>query len=270
MIRIDEYIKKYTPDQIGRNQELYEQLIEYYGEDNIPNKYEELHNKCKLSYKYIEENLKTHDTNKLKTQLVKIYGDEINEFKDYERDDKIKAFWIVINNNIKKPKLNITDLRRHHGDTDNFFNLLNFFNYTYREYEVIDKHIYLFIEPIYAEDASKYFETVHKQAYHFTYKENVSKILKNGIRLREKNSSIRYPKRIYLWAEYRKLQKSKDIDKFIKKILGEQMSLDNIGIIKVDLTNVHFPIYKDTAMNEKEAIFVYNNIPPNLCKEIKI
>jgi len=48
------------------------------------------------------------------------------------------------------------------------------------------------------------------------------------------------------------------------------MSLDNIGIIKVDLTNVHFPIYKDTAMNEKEAIFVYNNIPPNLCKEIKI
>ena len=36
MISIDEYIKKFTPDQIGRNQEFYEQLIEYYGEDNIP------------------------------------------------------------------------------------------------------------------------------------------------------------------------------------------------------------------------------------------
>ena len=98
MKSIKEYLDKYTPDQISRNQELYEQLIEYYGEDNIPDKYEELHNKCKLSYKYIEENLKTHDTNKLKTQLIKNYGDEIDEFKDYKGDDKIKAFWIIINN----------------------------------------------------------------------------------------------------------------------------------------------------------------------------
>lgn len=270
MISINEYIKKFTPDQIGRNQELYEQLVEYYGECNIPDKYEQLHNECKLSYEYIDENLNTHDTSKLKNQLLKYYGEEIDEFKDYDGDDKIKSFYIVINNDIKKPKLNITDLRRHQGDTEYFFNLLAFFNYTYREYEVIDRHTCLFIEPIYSEDASKYFNTVHRQAYHFTYKENVNKILKNGIRIRDKNTFIRYPKRIYLWAEYKKLHQSKDINEFIKKILGEQMSLDNVGIIKVDLNNVHFPIYKDTAMNEKEAIFVYNNIPAKLCKEIKI
>lgn len=270
MISINEYIKKFTPDQIGRNQEFYEQLMEYYGENNIPNKYEKLYSECKLSYEYIDENLKTHDINKLKNQLTKIYGDEIDDFIDYDGNDITKSFWIVINNNIKNPKLNIIDIRNHQGDTENFFNLLNFFNYTYREYKILNKHICLFIEPIYSEDASKYFETVHRQAYHFTYKENVDKILKDGIRLRDKTSSIKYPKRIYLWAEYKKLQKSIDINKFIKKILGDNMSLDNVGIIKVDLNNVHFPIYKDTAMTEKEAIFVYNNIPANLCKEIKL
>ena len=49
-----------------------------------------------------------------------------------------------------------------------------------------------------------------------------------------------------------------------------QYNLNNIGIIKVDLNNLHIPIYKDTAMEEKEAVFVYNNIPSEYCKEIKL
>ena len=69
---------------------------------------------------------------------------------------------------------------------------------------------------------------------------------------------------------YKKLEKTKELEEFIKKILGEHITFDNVGIIKVDLSNVDYPIYKDTAMKEKNAIFVYNNIPANLCKEIKI
>ena len=53
MINIDKYIKKFTPDQIGRNQEFYEQLMEYYGENIIPNRYKKLYDECKLSYDYI-------------------------------------------------------------------------------------------------------------------------------------------------------------------------------------------------------------------------
>lgn len=264
-------IDKWQPSLKVSNQYLYEEIKDFYGENNIPNDLIILYENnalYKILFEYINENLKTHDTEKLKKQLLKYYGDEIKEFKDYTGEDNIKSFYIVMNKDNKK--LNIMDLRNHQGKTEKFFNLLNFFNYTYREWRKINNDICFFIEPIYSEDYTEKFNDVHKQAYHFTYKENVDKILKNGIRLREKNSSIRYPKRIYLWMGYKKLEKTKELEEFIKKILGEHITFDNVGIIKVDLSNVDYPIYKDTAMKEKNAIFVYNNIPANLCKEIKI
>ena len=127
----------------------------------------------------------------------------------------------------------------------------------------------MFIEPIYSEDASSYFDKCHRQAYHFTYKTNVDKILKNGIKIRERNSVIKYPKRIYIWASDKKINKS-EINNFIKTLFGYEFDENKIGIIKIDLYNINYPVYKDNAMKEKEALFVCNSIPANLCKEIKI
>lgn len=272
MISLNNYINNWNPSLKVSNEYLYKEIQAYYNEhipENLIDLYEN-NSLYKVSFNYITENLKTHDVEKLKKQLLKYYGNEISDFKDYEGTDKIKSFWIILKNLENKNKLNITDLRRHQGKTEDFFNLLNFFNYKYREYEVIDRKTCLFIEPIYSEECSDYFNSVHRQAYHFTKKENVKDILKNGIRLKGKDSSIRYPKRIYLWAGYKKLEgNDKYLESFIKEILGSDKNLDNIGIIKVDLSSTDFPVYKDTAMHRKEAIFVYNNIPPELCKEIK-
>ena len=262
---------KWDPSIKYSNEYLYEEIKSYF--DEIPNDLLKLYENNSLeryAFTYIDESLKTHDSEKLKSQLLKYYEDEIDEFRNYDGTGKIKSFWIIINPKINKPKLNIRDLNRHEGDTENFYNLLNFFNYTYREYEVIAYKISLFIEPIYSEEVSDKFENTYRQAYHFTYKENIEKILANGIRLKGKNTSIKYPKRIYLWADYKKLKDSKELNDFIQRILGIQYNLNNIGIIKVDLNNFHIPIYKDTAMEEKEAVFVYNNIPSEYCKEIKL
>ena len=253
------------------NEYFYEQLEDFYGEENIPNKYIELFENrilYKNGYDYINENLKTHNTKKLQDKLSEYYGDEIKEFKKYEGSDDNNSFWIVMNNK-NKNKLNIQDLKRHEGDTEKFYNLLSFFNYTYREWKLIDKNVCFLIEPIYSEDASSYFDKCHRQAYHFTYKTNVDKILKNGIKIRERNSVIKYPKRIYIWASDKKINKS-EINDFIKTLFGYEFDENKIGIIKIDLYNTNYPVYKDTAMKEKEALFVCNSIPANLCKEIKI
>lgn len=126
---------------------------------------------------------------------------------------------------------------------------------------------------IHFEEVSEYFDKCHRQAYHFTYKKNVESILKNGLRLRHGNYRD-FPERIYLWASDHKQEindNNKELLEFIHKIFGDdKLSLKDIGIIKVDLYHTDFPVYKDTAMKQKEAIFVYNSIPSNLCKEIKL
>ena len=283
MISIDEYIKKFTPDQIGRNQELYEQLIEYYGKGNIPDKYKQLHNECKLSYAYIDENLQTHDYKKLQKQLLKEYNDYIEDFQDYKGSESIKSFYIILKNQKPKynletsqfdnPLLSVKNVSKNTKEVEKFFNILRFFNYQYSDWYFIDNKYALYIEPIYSEDASDYFDKCYRQAYHFTYKKNVTDILKNGLRLK-RGTYRQFPERIYIWATDKKQEindNNKDLLKFIHKIFGDdELSLKDIGIIKVDLYHTNYPVYHDTAMKEREALFVYNSIPANLCKEIKI
>ncbi len=271
-------IKKYMDDILhptlkleNSNEYFYEQLEDFYGENNIPNNLVKLFENrtlYKIGFNYINENLKTHDYKKLQNQLLKEYNEDIETFEEYEGNENVKSFYIILKNNPKV--LTIGNLKnKDNNETEKFFNILNFFNYTYREWERVNKKVGLFIEPIYSEDASDYFDKCHRQAYHFTYKKNVEKILKNGIRIKEQNSYIKYPKRIYIWASDKKINKSK-INDFIKTIFNQDFNEDIIGVIKIDLHSTNYPVYKDTAMKEKEALFICNSIPANLCKEVKI
>lgn len=282
MINIDEYLRKFTPDQIGRNNYFYEHLLEYYDKNNIPNKYMKLYKECRLnSFDYINENLQTHDYKKLQNQLLKEYGDYIEKFKDYGGDQSIKSFYIILKNQKSKynletsqfnnPLLSVKNVSKNTKEVEKFFNILRFFNYQYSNWKFVDNKYTLYIEPIYSEDASEYFNKCHRQAYHFTYKKNVKGILKNGLRLK-RGIYRNFPERIYLWATDKKQDingENKELLDFIRKIFGDdKLSLKDIGIIKVDLYHTKFPIYKDTVMKEKEALFIYNSIPAKLCKEV--
>ena len=282
MISIKEYLDKYTPDQIERNNYFYEHLLEYYDENNIPTKYIKLHKECRLnSFDYINENLQTHDYKKLQNQLLKEYGDYIENFKDYEGSESIKSFYIILKNQKPKynletsqfdnPLLSIKNVSKNTKEVEKFFNILRFFNYQYSNWRFIDNKYTIYIEPIYSKDASDYFDKCHRQAYHFTYKENVASILKNGLRLR-RGTYRQFPERIYIWATNKKQEindNNKDLLEFIYKIFGnDKLSLKDVGIIKVDLYHTNYPVYNDTSMKEKEALFVYNSIPAKLCKEV--
>lgn len=286
MKTIKEYLKedKWQPSYKASNEYIYEQLEEFF--DDISYEYIELYENnilYKVGFDYITENLKTHNYKKLQDYLLKEYGDYIEEFIDYSGSEDKKSFYIILKNQKPKynldtssfdlPLLSVKGVTKKYEETEKFFNILRFFNYEYSQWKWVDKKYALFIEPIYSEDASEYFDKCHRQAYHFTHKKNVVNILKNGLRLK-RGTYRNFPERIYLWANDNKQDindnNSKLLD-FIRKLFGnDKLTLEDIGIIKVDLYHTDFPAYKDTAMKEKEAIFVYNSIPANLCKEIKI
>lgn len=284
MISIKDYIDKWQPSYKISNEYLYEEMKDFF--EDIPKEYITLYeNNClyKIGFDYINENLKTHDYKKLQNQLLKEYSDYIDEFKDYEGTDNIKSFFIILKNqkpkyNLKtskfdNPLLSVKNIEKNIEEAEKFFNILRFFNYKYSQWKWIGDKESLYIEPIYSEDASEYFDKCHRQAYHFTYKKNVEGILKNGLRLK-RGTYRKFPERIYLWATDKKVEINNDNEElldFIHKIFGnDKLYLNDIGIIKVDLYHTNYPVYKDTGMKDKEAIFVYNNIPADLCKEIKI
>ena len=287
MKSIEEFIKnidKWQPSYKISNEYLYEELKDFFIE--IPNDYIKLYeNNClyKIGFSYINENLNTHDYKKLQSQLLKEYGNYIENFKDYNGSDKIKSFYIILKNQKPKynletskfdnPLLSVKNVEKNKNEVEKFFNILRFFNYQYSNWKFVDNKYTLYIEPIYSEDASEYFDKCHRQAYHFTYKKNVKGILKNGLRLK-RGTYRNFPERIYLWATDKKQDindENKELLDFVRKIFGDdKISLKDIGIIKVDLYHTNFPIYKDTAMKDKEAIFVYNNISAQYCKEIKV
>lgn len=287
MKRLNDYIKnidKWQPSYKISNEYLYEEMKDFFV--NVPNNYVELYeNNClyKIGFNYINENLKTHDYKKLQNQLLKEYEDYIEEFKDYVGTDNIKSFYIILKNQKPKynletsefdnPLLSVKHVSKNTKEVEKFFNILRFFNYQYSNWKFVDKKYALYIEPIYSEDATEYFDKCHRQAYHFTYKKNIEGILKNGLRLK-RGKYREFPERIYLWATDKKKDindDNKELLDFIRKIFGnDKLLLKDIGVIKVDLYHTDYPIYKDMAMKEKEALFIYNNIPASLCKEIKL
>ena len=108
----------------------------------------------------------------------------------------------------------------------------------------------------------------------FYIKRKCKKILRSGLRIKS-GEHRDYPQRIYLWAIETKTLNKKKAFEFAKQVVHTQgLTINNfmeyVSIIKVDLSNTNFHVYKDTMMEEKEAIFIYNRISAKLCKEIKI
>ena len=250
-------IDKLQPSYKFSNEYLYEEMKDFFV--NVPNDYIKLYeNNClyKIGFNYINENLKTHNYKKLQNQLLKEYEDYIEEFKDYVGTNNIKSFYIILKNQKPKynletskfdnPLLSVKNVSKNTKEVEKFFNILRFFNYQYSNWKFVDKKYALYIEPIYSEDATEYFDKCHRQAYHFTYKKNIEGILKNGLRLK-RGKYREFPERIYLWATDKKKDindDNKELLDFIRKIFGnDKLLLKDIGVIKVDLYHTDYPIY---------------------------
>ena len=67
-------------------------------------------------------------------------------------------------------------------------------------------------------------------------------------------------------------------DEYINAFIGKVTNVFDVAkyglaVLRIDLNrargNRYITFYKDTAMEEPEAVFTYNNIPANCIKEIK-
>lgn len=195
------------------------------------------------------ETLKTHDTDLLIKKLNDTYKDNISYIK-YNGDTKY-SFYIVMNNEIDTNKLN---------------DILFFYNYIKSFERKINNKVHYFIEPFYPKDISKYIFENHLYIYHFTYKRNIDSILKNGLRCK-KNSYRDFPERIYLYVTDKKITDDKDnVLRFIDKVLR---TTNDIAVFNIkNMYNI--PIYNDTAMEEDNACFTYNNIDKSQIKLVDI
>lgn len=267
MKTIKDFLKdKHNPFDIeywSKENYLLENINDFFGND-IPDIIKErLKNDEYVDYVY--ENLQSHDAEKLKKKLKKEYGDEI-DFQDYSGKDK-KSFVIILNNG------NIEDFYNP-GNTnekiEKFNNILSFFNY-YVSYNDEDRgRKYLFIEPRYSDNVTDEIFNSHKYLYHFTDKKSARSILETGLRIR-KSTYREYPERTFIYATDKKVEDDlENVSKFILKVCNiHNIKRYGLSILKIE-NNGKFDLYNDTAMEEDEAVFTYQNIPYQYIKKVNV
>lgn len=239
------YIQANYPNKMSiRVKETLENVREYFGDD-IPIGLEECIENCHF-LDYVLENLNTHDKDLLIKKLKDVYPD-------------IKIDIAIEGKELKKGGLVIYN----HYAEDDFYDLINFYGYDITASD--SKKAY--VNPIKSDRADN---LVYKEnfgnLYHFTTKDKVSSILKNGLRIKE--GTYRYfPRRIYLYSTKKKIKEVHDIENFIRQVTGEE-NIENISILKVDLYNHKIPMYHDETM-KKGAVYCYNNIPNTYITLIK-
>lgn len=209
----------------------------------------------------IEENLKTHDANKLSKEIIKYFPDV--KIQKTSNDDKIFSFKIILNNENRAQELYTNDKLKI---------IVRFFNYnlSYKLYNDI------YVEPIYPEKVNDLvYNQSHGILYHVanldenTDRLDVEKSIKeNGLRCKFSHFKS-YPARIYFYADYDIKKNKQEFDEFLNE-LGFNKS--NIVIFKINVRNSKYlDFYKDTAMECNKAVFTYNNIPARFIeKTIKL
>lgn len=216
---------------------------------------------------YIQENLSTHNAPLLQKKILELFDNDINRFINYDGTIEKYSFYIIINDNV-----NINVFKKNKKLLD----LLQFFNYKLREAKIINNEQTLFIEPIFSENVDDWvYKNCKGICYHFTTRDVADNILKTGFRIRN-NTSTNIPNRIYMYATDKLSIRSGDeyVNKFIYSVLSAfDLKKYGLVVLRIDLHrargNRYITFYKDTAMEEPEAVFTYNNIPAACIKEIK-
>ena len=264
MKQLKEYIYKQFSDFDSIRRLYIEDVKEYFNND-IPKYLIEKLNSEEYVYDYILENLKSHNTKQLQDKILDKFSDKYNDIEFEKLTPKkekydIKGF-ILVSHNYLEEILN----------NEEFNNLLKFYGYY-----ITDKtRTKLAIIPIYPENVSDFVYKENKGIlYHFTSGKYVDEILNKGLRIK-KSSYREYPERIYLYScGYKKIKDIPNIKKFINKVVSfSDKKRFGLSVFRIDLNRIrgsNIEFYTDEYMDEKEAVFTYNNIPPECITKVNI
>ena len=227
-------------------------MMDFFGDD-LPEEFKE--SMLELDFKdYILESLTTHDAKLLKQKIEQEFtGIECNFINSKEQSLQI---------------ISKTDLSK----DERLIILINVFGYYISKTDKVDDNFIIDICPTYAEDAYKIVSKSHNMLYHFTTGEYVKEIENKGLRC--KSSKYRkYPERIYLYASDKPLNKIPDIDKFIKMVTNPfDRQRYGLYVYRIDISKLnsktYINFYTDDCMEEENAVYTYNNIPPECITRI--
>ena len=223
----------------------YENLLDFYGE-NIPQSICEQFEDN--PYKdYIFETITSHNTIDLKASIKKYFNHDIKSVRNYSGSHGKHS--ITLDTKSGKTAKDLMN-------DEDFKNMLNFHGY-YISDNIIDN--ILFIEPTYAQKVKL---KRNEQLYHFTETNNLESIMTNGLRCKSSRYRV-FPKRIYLYKINENiLQNNGELTdaarEFANTVCNE---FEDRCILKIDLSQTNIPLYEDTAIKEKNAVYTYNNIP---------
>lgn len=279
MKSLEYYIKNHKLESFINNSLYNEALCNFFDKDEIKT-FESINNN-----NLILETLNSHDFQKIKLRLLKLYTDDIIEIinnSDKKKDsfeilfkptnkslniiksDKLnnsleyygyfKAAVLTINGSIKCTNLDKYDLK----------DLITFYNN--------NGSIILMIEPKYSDIANDTLNNSHYICYHFTNISNIDSILKNGLRCKSASSKDA-PERIYLYCDINIIDNNnhikENIVKTIYEIFGNNVNINDICAIKIDMNELkNITVYKDTLMYDNHSVFIYNNIPKQYIKKV--
>lgn len=208
---------------------------------------------------YVLENLNTHDTDKLISKLKEKFHDFISSIYKAKESEGLKKGGIVVWHAASE------------GIPDEFYDVLDFYGYYLSMMHITkERKEKLLICPDKADRADDVARENHWQFYHFTKKENVDSILNRGLSIKKSRGGTyrEFPERIYLYSTYKKIEDIDDVENFMRTVTGIN-DIKDIAIIKVDLSRHHLPVYHDDGMEDRNAVYCYNNIPSSLLKEIR-
>lgn len=239
-----------------------ESMKEYFG-DEMPNYvYESI--EIGDYTDYILENLKTHDITILQKKVKEKFGKDHPTLEFLNFNDKNCSVAIV-----SQTKL----------DDEMLENLLNFFGYylsSYKSDEVDgQQYHYYAISATYASDVNDLVHNKnHGKLYHFSTGKNAKEIERTGLRC--KSGEYRFfPKRIYAYASCEKLGKIPDLLNKIRSVVDPiDAQQYGIYIYRIDLTKSdigkHINFYADDMMEDKDAVYTYNNIPSECISLVRV
>ena len=278
MKSLEYYIKTHKLENFINNSLYNEALCNFFDKDEIKT-FESINNDIIL------ETLNSHDFQKIKLRLLKLYSNDIIEIIN-NSDKKKDSFEIIFRatntslNIIKSDKLNNSleyygyfkaavltingSIKCTNLDKYDLKDLITFYNN--------NGSIILMIEPKYSDIANDTLNNSHYICYHFTNISNIDSILKNGLRCKSASSKDA-PERIYLYCDINIIDNNnhikENIVKTIYEIFGNNIKLNDICAIKIDMNKLkNITVYKDTLMYDNHSVFIYNNIPEKFINEV--
>lgn len=260
------YIQAYTEND--HLIEYYKQFIQDYNTNNI---IDIKNNNIDTFYNIINENLQSHNVDKMITKLKSLYKDfNYVKFDNTVNHNNIHSLQVQYNN--------IDKLKEFYNDK-NVHNILNFFNYK------IDTPIYriavhncINIEPTYPENVTdNIFTKSNGILYHIIKLDHAKQVESSGLRCKPSKHSVRlYPKRIYCFTLNNNNIYNKDNSELLKNIYKRlELKPAFTRIYKINLNKssqqcLNIDFYKDEFMMDlaDNCVFTYHNIPKDLITDI--